>query len=156
MSEQIKSNEVILERFKESMLEVIHEQSNLFFNQIKSVMPTQSATPTQGITMKESSNQASRISAPSLKNNHSVIEPSSRAKETSSQFTEPSIPTLMKKSSTFQPSNLAVDSKQSAASLRKESGAAMESSFLKPPTGEKKVRPVKIDVMIPPKPTPDV
>jgi len=32
MSEQIKSNEVILERFKESMLEVIHEQSNLFFN----------------------------------------------------------------------------------------------------------------------------
>ncbi len=26
------NNEVILERFKESMLEVIHEQSNLFFN----------------------------------------------------------------------------------------------------------------------------
>ena len=39
MAEHIKSNEAMLERFKDSMLEVIHEQSNLFLTHMKNVVP---------------------------------------------------------------------------------------------------------------------
>ena len=41
MAEQIKSNEAMLERFKDSMLEKMYEQSNLFLDQIKTVVPKQ-------------------------------------------------------------------------------------------------------------------
>jgi len=44
MAEQIKSNEAMLERFKDSMLEVIHEQSNMFLSHIKNVVPAQSTS----------------------------------------------------------------------------------------------------------------
>ena len=39
MNEQIKSNEAMLERFKNSMIAELHEQSNMFMSQIKSVIP---------------------------------------------------------------------------------------------------------------------
>ena len=39
MTEQLKSNEAMLERFKNSMMEAMHEQSNLFFSSLKKVIP---------------------------------------------------------------------------------------------------------------------
>ena len=39
MAEQMKYNEVMLEKFKESMIEVMHEQSNQFLSQVKQVIP---------------------------------------------------------------------------------------------------------------------
>ena len=35
----MKYNEAMLEKFKESMIEVMHEQSNQFLNQVKQVIP---------------------------------------------------------------------------------------------------------------------
>lgn len=45
MAEQMKNNEAMMERFKNSMMEAMHEQSNLYLTSLKKVIPKSVPAP---------------------------------------------------------------------------------------------------------------